>query len=259
MKRAALYARVSDELSAKEGTIESQVLALKKQIAVANHTLVKEYIDNGFSGPRFDRPALDRMRRDLKTDAFDVIYFFSPDRIAREVVIQTIIIEEILKHRKQLVINGKDYEKNPENHFSLTVLGAVAELERAKIIERTTRGRALRLSQGQLMGSGVHTFGYDYIRKSPGNPPQMVINEQEAAIVRRVFEMYADTREPTATDGGRKAKPRGRSVSSTAMHTSATGRGAALCIPSLRISNAATIPRSRGRFLRSVSLLRSSG
>ena len=59
------------------------------------------------------------MRKDLKTDLFDVIYFFAPDRIAREVVIQTIIIEEILKHRKRLVINGKDYEKNPENHFIL--------------------------------------------------------------------------------------------------------------------------------------------
>ena len=85
--RAALYARVSDELSAKEGTIESQVLALKKQIAAANHTLVKEYIDNGFSGPRFDRPALDQMRKDLKTNVFDVIYFHQADRIAREVVI----------------------------------------------------------------------------------------------------------------------------------------------------------------------------
>ena len=191
--RAALYARVSDEFSAKEGTIESQVLALKKQIAAANHTLVKEYIDNGFSGPRFDRPALDQMRKDLKTNVFDVVYFHQADRIAREVVIQTIIIEEILKHRKRLVINGKDYEKNPENHFTMQALGLVAELERAKIIERTTRGRQYRLSQGQLMGAGVHTFGYHYIRKSPSNPPQMLINEQEAAIVRRVFEMYADT------------------------------------------------------------------
>ena len=168
--RAALYARVSDEFSAKEGTIESQVLALKKQIAAANHTLVKEYIDNGFSGPRFDRPALDQMRKDLKTNVFDVIYFHQADRIAREVVIQTIIIEEILKHRKRLVINGKDFEKNPENNFTLQILGSVAELERAKIIERTTRGRQYRLSQGQLMGAGVHTFGYDYIRKSPNNP-----------------------------------------------------------------------------------------
>ena len=191
--RAALYARVSDELSAKEGTIESQVLALKKQIAAANHTLVKEYIDNGFSGPRFDRPALDQMRKDLKTNLFDVIYFHQADRIAREVVIQTIIIEEILKHRKRLVINGKDFEKNPENNFTLQILGSVAELERAKIIERTTRGRQYRLSQGQLMGAGTNTFGYGYIRKSQGTLPRMVVNEREATIVRRVFETYADT------------------------------------------------------------------
>ena len=103
------------------------------------------------------------MRKDLKTNLFDAIYFLDADRIAREVTIQTIIIEEILKHRKQLVINGKDYVKNPENKFTLIVLGAVAELERAKIIERATCGKQLRLSQGQLLGCGVHTFGYDYV------------------------------------------------------------------------------------------------
>jgi len=65
MKRAALYARVSGDVQAKEGTIESQVLALKKQIATAGHKLVREYIDIGFSGPRFDRPALEQMRKDL--------------------------------------------------------------------------------------------------------------------------------------------------------------------------------------------------
>jgi hypothetical protein len=63
------------------------------------------------------------MRKDVKTDVFDVIYFHDADRIAREVTIQTIIIEEILKHRKQLIINGKDYVKNPENKFTLSVLG----------------------------------------------------------------------------------------------------------------------------------------
>jgi DNA invertase Pin-like site-specific DNA recombinase len=64
MKRAALYARVSGDLQAKEGAIESQVLALRKQIAAARHELVQEYIDNGFSSPRFDRPALDRNRHE---------------------------------------------------------------------------------------------------------------------------------------------------------------------------------------------------
>src|SRR5713226_1249761 len=96
------------------------------------------------------------MRKDVKRSLFDVIYFHDADRIAREVTIQNIIIEEILKHRKQLVINGKDYEKNPENKFTLTIFGAMAEFERAKIIERVTRGKQLRLPQAQLLGSGVH-------------------------------------------------------------------------------------------------------
>ena len=154
MQRAALYARVSGDLQAKEGTIESQVLALKKQITTAGHVLVKEYLDNGFSGPRLDRPGLDELRHDLHTSLFDSIYFLDADRIAREVTIQTLVIEEILKHRKQLVINDKDYIENPENHFTLTVLGAVAELERAKILERATRGKQLRLMQGQLLECG---------------------------------------------------------------------------------------------------------
>jgi site-specific DNA recombinase len=70
-------------------------------------------------------------------------------------------------------------------------LGAVAELERAKIIERVTRGKQLRLAQGQLLGCGVHTFGYDYIRKTPTSRPQMIINQREAEIIRNVFETYA--------------------------------------------------------------------
>jgi hypothetical protein len=141
MIRAALYARVSTETQQKEGTIESQVIELKRQISAAGHVLVKEYIDDGFSGAQLDRPALEELREDLKTDLFETIYFLSTDRIARNVAHQLIIVGELLKHGKQIIINGKDYVHNPENKFTLTVLGAVAELERAKIMERMTRGK----------------------------------------------------------------------------------------------------------------------
>jgi Resolvase, N terminal domain len=75
-------------LQAKEGTIESQVLSLKKQIAVAGNVLVREYIDDGFPGPLLSRPALDQLRKDIKTDQFDAVYFHDADRIAREVTIR---------------------------------------------------------------------------------------------------------------------------------------------------------------------------
>ena len=55
----------------------------------------------------------------------DAVYFLDTDRIAREVTIQTIIIEEILKHRKQLIVNGKDYIK-------MAVLGSAWCYERIR-------------------------------------------------------------------------------------------------------------------------------
>lgn len=191
MKKAVIYARVSGDQQRKEGTIESQIIELKKQVAEAGHVLVKEYNDDGYSGARLDRPALDQLRKDIKTKLFETIYFLSADRIARDSTYQNIIISEILKNKKQVIINGKDYIHNPENKFTLTVLGAVAELERAKIIERTSRGRQLKLAQGQLSGAGSNTYGYDYINKTPTSQQKFVINKKEAKIVRFIFAEYA--------------------------------------------------------------------
>ena len=194
MKRAVLYARVSTDAQQKEGTIESQVLELKRQIAAAGDVLVKEYIDNGYSGTLLDRPALEELRRDVKTPLFDAVYFLDTDRIARDVAYQTIILGELLKHGKQIIIKGKDYVNNPENKFTVTVLGAVAELERAKIIERTTRGRLHRLRMGEMSSNGHRIYGYHYVKKSPAAPAALVINEEQAPVVRSIFEMFASGR-----------------------------------------------------------------
>ena len=184
MKRAVLYARVSTDAQQKEGTIGSQVLELKRQIAAAGDVLVKEFIDDGYSGTLLDRPALEELRRDIKTHLFDAVYFLDTDRIARDVAYQTIILGELIKHGKRIIIKGKDYVNNPENKFTVTVLGAVAELERAKIIERTTRGRLHRLRMGELSSNGHRIYGYHYVKKSPAAPAALVVNEEQAPVVR---------------------------------------------------------------------------
>jgi hypothetical protein len=75
---------------------ESQLVELKRQITAAGHVLAAEYIDDGYTGTLLDRPALNRMRADLKTDRFDRIYFLAADRIARKVEYQRIIVGELL-------------------------------------------------------------------------------------------------------------------------------------------------------------------
>src|SRR6516165_8916447 len=189
MTKAALYARVSTDAQQKEGTIESHV-ELRRQIKVAGHMLAEEYIDDGYTGTVLDRPALNRMRADLKTDRFDRIYFLAADRIAREVEYQRIIVGELLKQGKQITINGKDYVHNPENKLTLTMLGAFSEFERAKIIERTTRGRLHRLRMGEKSTKSHRIYGYHYVKKTSTAPATLAINEEQAAVVRSIFEMF---------------------------------------------------------------------
>ena len=192
MKKAALYARVSSQRQQEEHTIESQLAELKRQIVKHGNVLVKEYIDDGYTGTRLDRPALEQMRQDLKTNTFDIIYFLCPDRIARDVWLQNIVIDDIIRHKKRMIINGEDYENNPENYFKLTVLGAVSQLERAKIVERTTRGRRHRIRMGHVVSQGSKIYGYRYIKKTLTSPAALVIHEPEAKIVRTIFELFAN-------------------------------------------------------------------
>ena len=76
-------------------------------------------------GTLLDRPALEQLRRDVRTPLFDAVYFLDTDRIARDVTYQTIILGELLKYGKQIIIKGKDYVNNPENKFTVTVLAEV--------------------------------------------------------------------------------------------------------------------------------------
>jgi site-specific DNA recombinase len=63
--------------------------------------------------------------------------------------------------------------------------------ERAKIIERTTRGRLHRLRMGEMSSNGHHIYGYHYVKKTSAAPATLAINEEQAAVVRSIFEMFA--------------------------------------------------------------------
>ena len=191
MTKAALYARVSTDAQQKEGTIDSQVIELKRQIAAAGHVLVKQYIDDGYSGAELTRPGLRQLLEEAKSDSFKVIYFLAHDRIARDVAHQILIVDDLQKYDKQIIINGKEHVNKPDEKLVLTVFGAVAEFERAKIMERMRRGKLHRLQMGQLIGHGLAPFGYEYVKKTSTTPGMLVTDDQEAPAVRWMFEAFA--------------------------------------------------------------------
>jgi site-specific DNA recombinase len=83
--RAAIYARVSTGRQERDQTIEGQLTALRQWAQAEGHSLRPEHIftDEGYSGARLDRPALDRLRDAAREGAFDIVAVYSPDRLAR--------------------------------------------------------------------------------------------------------------------------------------------------------------------------------
>jgi site-specific DNA recombinase len=71
--RVALYARVSTERQAERGTIGSQLEQLRSDVAGAGHELIGEYVDDGHSGARLDRPGLDTLRDAAEAGLFEQV------------------------------------------------------------------------------------------------------------------------------------------------------------------------------------------
>jgi len=92
VKSAAVYARVSTR--DKEQNPETQLLALREYAARRSYVIIEEYVDNGFSGSKSSRPALDQMMKDARRGRFDAVIVWRFDRFGRSVKQLVLALEE---------------------------------------------------------------------------------------------------------------------------------------------------------------------
>ena len=174
----ALYARVSTSQQQHEGTIESQRRTLQHHIQHHGWSLLPEheYIDDGISGARLDRPALDRLRDAARRGEFDAVVILSPDRLARNYAHQWLLIEEFEKLHTPLSFLQNPFGDSPQGKLLTQMQGMIAEYERAQIAERTRRGRLEKARQGEFMPWAYTCYGYRYLPKRYGCVPQVMID-----------------------------------------------------------------------------------
>jgi site-specific DNA recombinase len=141
--RVAIYARVSSEQQAQEQTIASQVAALRQRVADDGFELPDElcFLDEGLSGSTLMRPALERLRDAAYVGAFQKLYVHSPDRLARRYAYQVLLVDELTKHGVEIAFLNRAIGVSPEEDLLLQMQGMFAEYERAKILERSRRGK----------------------------------------------------------------------------------------------------------------------
>ncbi|MGO9101722.1 MAG: recombinase family protein [Mycobacterium sp.] len=187
--RAALYARVSTERQADRGTIGSQLALLRERIAAAGDELVGEYVDDGHSGARLDRPGLDALRDAAEAGLIERVWCLSPDRLARAYAYQVLVLDEL--DRFGVVVAFTDSPglaaDDPQATLLTQVQGVIAEYEKAKIAERYRRGKLFRTRAGEVV-TWKASYGYRRIARSTATgQAHHEIYEPEAAVVRRIF------------------------------------------------------------------------
>src|SRR5262245_56085029 len=188
--RAAIYARVSSDQQAEAGTISSQVTALEGRVGQDGLALEQElrFIDEGYSGSTLVRPALERLRDAAADGAIDRLYVHSPDRLARNYAYQVLLIDELQRAGVEVVFLNRELGRSPEDDLLLQVQGMVAEYERAKILERSRRGKRHAAQTGEVSVLSSAPYGYHYVRKLDGGGlARFEIVLEEARVVRQVF------------------------------------------------------------------------
>ena len=189
--QVAIYARVSSDRQAQEQTIESQVADLHKQVTDDAVTLQDKnrFLDDGFSGSTLNRPALERLRDAAYTGAFQRLYVHSPDRLSRKYAYQVLLVDELQKLDLEIVFLNRAIGVSPEEDMLLQMQGMFAEYERAKIMERSRRGKRHAASRGSVSVLSSAPYGYRFItRREGGGEAAYEIHDQQANIVRQIFE-----------------------------------------------------------------------
>jgi site-specific DNA recombinase len=189
--RVSLYARVSSQRQADELTIQSQVAALRQRIGQEGLVLDEAlcFLDEGYSGATLQRPALERLRDVAYFGGIDRLYVHSPDRLARKYAYQFLLLEELKKHDVEVVfLNHDSQNQSPEGDLLLQMQGMIAEYERAKILERTRRGRRFAARRGKVSAIAHAPYGYRYVSKHQGDgEARYEIVLDEARLVKQIF------------------------------------------------------------------------
>ncbi len=193
---AAIYARVSTEQQTETHTIASQVAALVERVS-ADGLLCEElqFIDAGYSGATLVRPALERLRDLAAAGGIDRLYVHSPDRLARKYAYQVLLIDELYRCGVEVIFLNRELGQSPEDDLLLQVQGMVAEYERAKIMERSRRGKRHAAFSGSVNVLSCAPYGYRYVNKDQGGGQAYYeVNVEQAQVVRQIFEWVGQER-----------------------------------------------------------------
>lgn len=184
----AIYIRWSTDDQGSGTTLEVQregclAWARDRGLTVAPEHI---FVDDGISGARLDRPALNRLRRLIETRAISMVIVYKLDRLARKPYIAYRLIEEWKEKAGLVSVTEAHIDTTTTvGQLGFGIATVFADHERNMTRDRTLSGKRKRASEGRNPGLRP-SYGYEIANKS------FVIDEDEAVVVRRIFDLYVN-------------------------------------------------------------------
>ncbi|MBD3334313.1 MAG: recombinase family protein [Candidatus Eisenbacteria bacterium] len=192
--RCAVYTRKSTDEGLDNGfsSLDAQREAAEAYIASQKQEgwtcLPDLYDDGGFSGGTMDRPALKRLLADAEAGKVDCAVVYKVDRLSRSLLDFARIIEVLDQHGATFVSVTQQFATDTSiGRLTLNMLLSFAQFEREIIAERTRDKMSAARRKGKWVG-GMPVLGYD-VDPAGG---RLVVNEEEAARVRAIFDIYLE-------------------------------------------------------------------
>ena len=186
--RVTFYARVSTDMDAQLNSLDNQVQYYTELIqSKPNWIFVPGYIDEGISGTSTKkRDSFNRMIADAKAGCFDFIITKEISRFSRSTLDSIQYTQELLEHDVGVFFQNDNINTlESDSEFRLVVMAGVAQDEVRKLSERLKFGFRQAIKNGHVLGNDK-LWGYDK------KDCVLTINETEAQVVRRIFDLYAN-------------------------------------------------------------------
>jgi len=149
LKRAAIYCRVST----LDQHPETQLMELRALAIQRGYEVVAEFTDHGFSGAQVKRSGLDELLLAARHAKLDVVLVWACDRLARSTRHLLEVLDEFNRLRVEFVSLRENIDTGgPLGRALITIIGAIAELERSLIIERVRAGMRRAKLEGRHVG-----------------------------------------------------------------------------------------------------------
>lgn len=188
--RVTFYARVSTEFNVQLNSLDNQITYYTDFIkSNPNWEYVEGYVDEGLSGvSTAKRERFNEMIEDGKNGLFDLIVTKEVSRFARNTLDSIQFTRELLSSGVAVYFQSDNINTlDEDSELRLTLMSSMAQDESRKISNRVRFGHHQAIKNGTVLGTN-NMFGYT---KKDG---KLTINEEEAAFIRELFEMYATGR-----------------------------------------------------------------